>query len=171
MKTCILSFYLVLLIGTWGCADSKIDPAQKNKEIAAKAFEIVAAGDYNGMDQYIAQDYMRHCQATPELNIESLEAFKKFIKMDRQSIPDQKLTVKMLIAEGDLVAFWASYSGTQTGQMGPFPPSNKYAELDFAGMHRIEDGKIAETWITWDNMAILSQLGHLPPPVPDDSTE
>jgi len=24
------------------------------------------------------------------------------------------------------------------------------------------DGKIAEWWITWDNMTILRQLGHMP---------
>ena len=85
-------------------------------------------------------------------------------------IPDQQLEIKKLIAEGDLVAFWAIYKGTQTGQMGTFPPSNKYVELDFSGYHRLENGKIAETWITWDNIAFLSQLGHFPP-VADGSDE
>jgi hypothetical protein len=31
------------------------------------------------------------------------------------------------------------------------------------GIHRLENGKIVETWVTWDNMAALAQLGHLPP--------
>ena len=69
----------------------------------------------------------------------------------------------MLIAEGDLVAFWCTYTGTQTGAMGPFPPTGNKTDLDFAGFHRIENGKIAESWITWDNMTILTQLGHFPP--------
>ena len=115
------------------------------------------------MDAYISQDYVRHCQATPELIIESLEAFKEFIRMDRMSIPDQKLNVKMLISERDLVAFWATYTGTQTGQMGPFFPTGKKAELDFSGVHRLEEGKVVETWVTWDNITILTQLGHYPP--------
>lgn len=29
---------------------------------------------------------------------------------------------------------------------------------------RFEDGKIAEWWVTWDNLAGLTQLGHFPPP-------
>ncbi len=140
---------------------------KQNKTLVTKAFEAVATGDYEGMNNYIAENYVRHCQATPELVIESLDAFKEFIRMDRMSIPDQKLNVKMLVAEGDLVAFWATYSGTQTGQMGPFPPSGKTAELDFAGVHRIANDKIVETWVTWDNMTILNQLGHLPPPPSD----
>ncbi len=128
------------------------------------------AGDYDNMDNYMSSNYVRHSQATPDLNIRSLSEFKEFIRQDRLVIPDQQLEIKKLIAEGDLVAFWAIYKGTQTGQMGPFPPSNKYVELEFSGFHRLENGKIVETWITWDNIAFLSQLGHFPP-VPNDSDE
>ena len=154
----------ILLIG---CAEKKGNStksqAEINKEIVAKTFEIVANGDFDAMDDYISHAYVRHCQATPGLIIESLEAFKEFIRIDRMSIPDQKLNVKMLIAEGDLVAFWATYTGSQTGQMGPFSPTGKKAKLDFSGVHRLEEGKVVETWVTWDNITILSQLGHFPP--------
>lgn len=163
MKTRLFFTVLIFLIGISGCTDPNADTAQKNKEIVRKTFEIVGNGDYDGMNQYIAENYVRHCQATPELVIESLDAFKEFIRMDRTSVPDQKLNVKMLIAEGDLVAFWCTYTGTQTGQMGPFPPKGRSAELDFAGVHRLENGKVVETWVTWDNVTILSQLGHFPP--------
>lgn len=169
MKTKLFYLSTILFLGILGCSDSSYDLEQKNKEIAAKAFEVVGNGNFEEIDNYISQDYKRYCQATPNLKIESLDAFKEFLKMDRQSIPDQKLNVKMLVAEGNLVAFWATYSGTQTGQMGPFPPAGKTAELDFAGVHRIENGKIAETWVTWDNIAILTQLGHFPPPVPENT--
>lgn len=158
-KVCLLSL-LGLLIG---CTNSVDTLAKKNKDIVLKTFEIVGNGDFEGMDEYIATNYIRHCQATPDLVIESLEAFKDFIRTDRMAIPDQKLIVKMLVAEGDLVAFWATYTGTQTGQMGPFPPTGKSAELDFSGVHRLENGKVVETWVTWDNITILSQLGHFPP--------
>ena len=171
MKTNILSLGLIFLLGILSCTDSNIDLAQKNKVIVEKSFEVVANGDYEGMAGYIAEDYVRHCQATPELIIESLDAFKDFIRMDRLSIPDQKLNVKMLVAEGDLVAFWATYTGTQTGQMGPFSPSGKFAELDFSGVHRLENGKVVETWVTWDNITILSQLGHFPPPSPENNKD
>lgn len=102
-------------------------------------------------------------QLNKEIVIKSFEEFKEFIRLDRLAIPDQQIEIIKLVAEGDLVAFWARYKGTQTGQMGPFPPSNKYAELDFSGIHRLENGKVVETWVTWDNISILSQLGHFPP--------
>ena len=46
--------------------------------------------------------------------------------------------------------------------MGPFPPSGLEAQFDFGAVVRIEDGNIAEWWVTWDNMTILRTLGHLP---------
>jgi predicted ester cyclase len=30
------------------------------------------------------------------------------------------------------------------------------------GMHRFENGKIAETWTSWDNVAAMTQLGLMP---------
>ena len=164
MRTTIIYLGLIFMTAVFGCSESDEVLAQKNKQIVEKAFEVVAKGDYENMGNFIAKNYQRHCQATPEIAIESLDAFKEFIRMDRQAIPDQKLDLKMLVAEGNLVAFWATYSGTQTGPMGPFPPSGKTAMLDFGGVHRLENGKIVETWITWDNIAILSQLGHFPSP-------
>ena len=141
---------------------------EESKRIVTKAFEVVAAGDYEGMEQYIATDYIRHSQATPEINVNSLQEFKEFIRNDRLSVPDQSLTVHHLVAEKNMVAFYATYKGTQTGQMGPFPPSGNKVSLDFAGVHRVEAGKIAETWITWDNLTILTQLGHFPPASAED---
>ena len=73
------------------------------------------------------------------------------------------MTIQYLVAEDNMVAFYCTYIGTQSGQMGPFPPSNKQMSLEFAGIHRVEDGLIAETWLTWDNLAALGQLGHFPP--------
>ena len=163
MKPRVLPIILLLLFGIVSCTNSNTNLEQQNKEIVKKSFEVVGNGDYEEMSTYIAEKYVRHCQATPELVIETLDAFKDFIRNDRKAIPDQKLLVKMLVAEGDLVAFWATYVGTQTGQMGPFPPTGKPVELDFSGVHRLENGKVVETWVTWDNITILSQLGHFPP--------
>lgn len=163
MKTKSFILFLFVQIGILGCTDASLKLAEQNKKTVTEAFKIVEAGDYDKMDLFIADNYHRHCQATPNVTVTSLADFKEFIRQDRIAIPDQQLEIKKLVAEDDFVAFWATYKGTQTGQMGPFPPSNKYAELDFSGIHRLENNKIVETWITWDNIAILAQLGHFPP--------
>ena len=68
----------------------------------------------------------------------------------------------MLVGEGDFVAWRSTGTGTQQGPMGPFPATGRRMSITIIGMHRFENGKIAETWTSWDNVAALGQLGLLP---------
>jgi steroid delta-isomerase-like uncharacterized protein len=115
------------------------------------------------LDDIMAQDFVRHCEATPHLDIRSLEQFKDFLKQDVAAFPDNTQTFTHVLSDGALAAVWATYEGTQLGPLGPFPPSGKKVRFHFGGVLRVERGKLAELWITWDNMTILAQLGHLPP--------
>jgi hypothetical protein len=42
--------------------------------------------------------------------------------------------------------------------------------VDFSAFFRIENDKVAEMWVTWDNVAGLTQLGHLAAPGPQPPT-
>ena len=84
------------------------------------------------------------------------------MRQDAAVFPDSVQTITHLVAEGNFVAVWATYEGTQQGPLGPFPPSGRRARFDFGAICRVERAKIAEWWVTWDNMAILRALGHLP---------
>lgn len=79
-------------------------------------------------------------------------------------MPDQKITLEMLIAEGEKVAVYATYSGTMTGPMGEFPATGRFSSSPFLGIFRIEEERIAELWVEWDNLGMLGQLGLFPPP-------
>jgi predicted ester cyclase len=114
------------------------------------------------LDDLLAHDVVRHCESTPGIEVTSLQQFKEFLRMDAEVFPDNVQTLEHILIDGDMAAMWATYEGTQMGQMGPFPPQKKKARFHFAGVLRFENGKIAEWWVTWDNMAILGQLGHLP---------
>jgi len=54
------------------------------------------------------------------------------------------------------------HEGAQRGPIGPLPASGARTQFDFGAVFRMADCKIAEWWITWDNMTILRQLGHMP---------
>jgi predicted ester cyclase len=54
--------------------------------------------------------------------------------------------------------------GTQQGPIGPYPATGKEVTVKFLGIMRLVDGKVAEIWVEWDNLNILTQLGHFPPP-------
>jgi hypothetical protein len=46
----------------------------------------------------------------------------------------------------------------------PYRPEVPIARFDFGGYLRVDNGKLAEIWLIWDNMTILGQLGFLPAP-------
>ena len=120
--------------------------------------------DVDAFDALLAQDFVRHCEATPDVTVTTCEEFKQFYCETARTFPDQRMSLDTLVAEGDRVAFWGTFSGTQKGSMGPFPPTGKKMESECAGIFRIEGDKIAELWVTWDNLAALAQLGLFPPP-------
>jgi predicted ester cyclase len=69
-----------------------------------------------------------------------------------------------MIARGDKVAYVLTMKGIQTGPMGDLPATGKEFTLVNIIIQRMEEGKVAETWVSWDNVAFLSQLGDFPPP-------
>ena len=161
------SFILLLLGSTVVITDT--DDLLQNKALIRQFVEIGNSRQLDHLVDVVADDFVRHCQATPQLSVRSREDFRAFMEQDAATFPDSKVTLHQLIAEGDRVAVWATYNGTQDGQMGPFPPTGKLMNLDFGAIFRIEKGKIAELWVTWDNVAGMTQLGLFPPPEPAGS--
>jgi predicted ester cyclase len=43
-------------------------------------------------------------------------------------------------------------------------PTGNKVEVDAISIHRVQDGKIAETWQVWDTLGFLQQLGVVPKP-------
>ena len=135
----------------------------ENKDLVRRFVRAGNDRDFDALGAIIAPDVVRHCPATPDVDVRSLEEFRRFLELDAATFPDNRVTIHELVAEGDLVAFWATYAGTQEGPMGPFPPSGRRMEVEFGGVFRIENGKIAHVSLTWDNLSALTQLGHFPP--------
>ena len=135
---------------------------EQNKTVIRSFFEAWNGRRPDMFDELIAPDVVRHCEATPGLEARNRDQIKEFLRQDTTVFPDSVQTIRLLVAERDLVAAWVTYEGTQQGPMGPFPPSGRKAQFDFGAVFRIEGGMIAEWWVTWDNMKILRALGHLP---------
>jgi len=158
----------VIVIGfSVSCAP---EDTSANEEIVMRMIEAVNARDFDALDEVVSPTVRRYSGATPEVHVTNLEEFKAFLHADLAAVPDAMQETNMIFSSGDMVAVHVTYTGTQTGQMGPFPPSDRQLELPFIGLLRIEDGKIAEIWVEWDNLNALAQLGHFPPPgmMPDE---
>ena len=151
-----------------GCISSPEAQLEANKSVVVRFNEAINSQQLDLLDGLVARDLVRHSQATPELDIRSLEEFKQFIQQSLDTFPDTHQEINMMIAEGDKVAVYATFSGTQEGDMGPFPASGEQVSSQFLGVLRLEEGKIAEIWVEWDNLSFLTQLGHFPLPQEDE---
>lgn len=155
---------LILATVAVACVPSSSGQLEANKDLVHRFAASINAADWEALDELLTEDFRRHSQATPDVQVNSREEFKELQESFLLSIPDQQITIEMLIAEGDKVAGYATYSGTQTGPMGEFPVTGRSVEIKFLSIFRIEDGRIAELWVEWDNLAMLTQLGLYPPP-------
>ena len=55
-------------------------------------------------------------------------------------------------------------TGTHVGDVNGIPATNRPIRVDAISIHRIQEGKIAETWEVWDTLGFLRQLGVVPAP-------
>ncbi len=163
MYKCNLIITLILTTFLVACGPSTSKQIESNKNLIHRFTASTNAADWDAFDELLTEDFSRHCQATPNVQVSSREEFKKLQESFLVSMPDQQITIEMIIAEGDKVAVYATYSGTLTGPMGEFPPTGKSVDSKFISIFRIEEGRIAELWVEWDNLAMLTQLGLFPP--------
>ena len=136
---------------------------EANKATVRRMLERLSAGDVAGFTENLTPDYRRHCQSMPpELQeIHGKEMMHGWLESNLATFPDFHEAVEMVVAEGDFVAWRSRGTGTQSGPLGPFPATNKRMDIVIAGMHRFEGGQVVETWTSWDNLAVLAQLGHM----------
>ena len=101
----------------------------------------------------------------PELQeMHGAKKLKGFVKEFAESITNYSDSVGPIFANHDMVAYVSTMKGTNSGPMNGLPPSGKDFKIVNLVMHRFEKGKIVETWVSWDNLAVLTQLGFSPPP-------
>lgn len=137
---------------------------EQNKEIVRRVIaEAVNAHDLQAFREILAPDYRRHSQATTEMpEIRGTDQMLTFLQDTFAAFPDWREAIELMLAEGDKVAVITTGTATHTGPLGDIPPTGKRIRVTNFIVQRIENGKIAETWIGWDNLAVLSQLGLVP---------
>ncbi len=139
---------------------------EENKAIARRFAEVLQeffrTGDVDLMDSVLAENVVQHISGQPP-EARSLEGFKQLLPALPQAFPDVLFEVENLVAEGDMVAFRLTWSGTHRGEFFGIPPSGTQATVTEMHMFRIADGKVVERWGEWDALGLMQQLGAPPP--------
>ena len=72
--------------------------------------------------------------------------------------------IEEIFSAGDRVVVRWTGSGKHVGEINGIPATGKSIRVDAITIHRMGDGKIAETWEVWDTLTFLQQIGVVPTP-------
>jgi steroid delta-isomerase-like uncharacterized protein len=79
-----------------------------------------------------------------------------------QTAVDGHWNIEEIFSTDDRVVVRWTGSGTHVAELNGIPPTGKKISVDAISVHRMEGGKIAETWEVWDTLGFLQQLGVVP---------
>ena len=162
-KNSVLSKYLIVgvfLVGGSLLAQSEPQSTPtieaRNKAVAMRVFnEILTQGRFEVADEIYSPDFQNHgAHRTIDLKTD-----QDYARAEKKALPDLRIEVQRLIAEGDFVAALGTIRGTHTsGGYGGLPPTGTPIEIRGITIWRIVDGKIRDEWTSFDELGAYSQV-------------
>jgi len=135
--------------------------SEENKALARRFFRMFELGDPGMADEIVAVDYFNH--DAPDPNIGS-DGVKAAVTLFKKALPDAQLKVAFQLTEGDKVVSRYTWSGTHQGEYFGIPATGKRVKWTVTTTFKIADGKIHESWINYDRLGVMQQLGVAPTP-------
>jgi steroid delta-isomerase-like uncharacterized protein len=135
-------------------------PAEDNKAAVRRFYqEVINGRDLDALDELLVPNGVDHTFGS-----QSTEQAKQFFAMLHQAFPDLHAEVHDVIAEGDLVAVWSTYTSTHQGEFLGIPATGKRTTTNGVDFFRMQDGRQTEHWGGPDTLSFLMQLGVMPGP-------
>ena len=134
---------------------------EANKALEHRVFdEIWNQGLLDVADEVFAPDAILHLGTD---DVQGPEGFKQYVGGYQAAFPDIHWTVEDQVAEGDIVVTRLTTTGTHQGELMGIPPTGLKVTATAIATVRIADGKIVESWSSWDALGLMQQLGVMPP--------
>ena len=127
--------------------------------------EIIDAAnrrDWEAIRSRYAPDVVYTDHARGE-TIHGVEAVIEDYRAWTEAFSDGRIEEAVFDQAGDLSVARFIGRGTQDGPLGPFPPTGEMAETSFCDVARFnDDGQIVAEDFYYDQLSMLTQLGHIP---------
>ena len=134
-----------------------------NIEQTAKGFFEACEGGkgWDTCKEFCKPNATFSCQADALAEVRTLEAYADWMKGLFGPIPDGAYTLKAwgIDKERNAVVAAAVFTGNQTGNGGPVPPTGKRVEADYTYVMQFEGDKIGHMTKIWNADFSLRQLG------------
>jgi steroid delta-isomerase-like uncharacterized protein len=136
--------------------------SEQNKAVVRRLIEEVwNKGNLSLADQLFTSNYTHHDSSSPDFG-HGPESEKKRATLYRNAFPDLRLTIEDIMAEGETVMTRWSCRGTHKGDLNGIAPTGKQFTISGTTVGRFANGKIAESFVNWDALGLMQQLGAVP---------
>jgi predicted ester cyclase len=133
--------------------------------------EIFPAADVAALAEVVHPRMVNH-EAPPGAP-QGLEGMVQSMRMLQAASSDRRWDIHHVVAEGDTVVLYCTFSGRHTGTFMGLAPTNRPFAYRQIHIVRFQDGKAIEHWAVRDDLSLLRQVGALPSqparPVPADA--
>ena len=131
---------------------------EDNKTIARRIInDIINGRRLEQIDTLVSPSYVYH--GPGDMEVRGPEGFKQLINMYLTAFPDLRMTIDDLIAEGDKVVTRWTGRGTHRGDLAGIAPTGKTATVTGIIISRFAGNKLVEDFESFDEVAMLRQLG------------
>src|SRR5215204_576474 len=139
--------------------------SEENKALTRRSWEIVAKGSLETLEDALQEVYAHAIvMHEPDEDVRGIEGMTQFVSMIRSGLPDLRITLEDVIAEGEKVVSRWRAQGTHQGELMGIAPTGNEVAITGITIHRIEEGKIVEEWENWDALGLMQQIGAVPSP-------
>lgn len=133
---------------------------QELKQLALDHVNRLNAGDIAGAAALLAEDCVNHA-ALPEA--QGRKGFVTILEKVRAAFPDIRHEVEDTLVDGDKVVVRLTVTGTNKGPLGlmrlPIEATGKQVKYEQIRILRFAGGRIVESWMEMDMIAMFRQLG------------
>lgn len=128
-----------------------------NAEATVRRFyQAMSSGDTHVSDELLAPDW-EDIPLAPGVS-RGPEGYRQTVAFLRGAFPDLQVVVEELIVSGNRVAVRALARGTHRGAFLGIEATGRQVVFRAYDFHRLEAGRIAQSWHLEDNFELLTQL-------------
>ena len=133
---------------------------EQNKAIVRRNYEAADKNDLTTFREQLASDVVIHLPSMPgPLNREALLQMMNVMFL---GLTERRHVFEDQIAEGDKVVTRLMLHAVHTGEFQAMPATGKQIAVSQIAIHRIQNGKIVEVWVSSDDIGMMQQLGLMP---------
>ncbi|MEP7357059.1 MAG: ester cyclase [Anaerolineales bacterium] len=138
------------------------EKADRNKAMIRRFVEEVKNKRHlEQLGDMFRADYREHNTTVSSFG-NGVEGYRNFLNHLFTAFPEDTVTIDEIVAEGDMVVYRGTETGTHKAEFLRIPATGKSATWTEIQFFRIEAGKVIEHWVDVDIFSWFQQLGIIP---------